>query len=76
VVDIAASVLAHTGSTAGLLELPMRPGEPVRSVVKADTSTLAAIGIDPTTFVSLTDGIAETVAYYRTTEGKTWQRPS
>jgi UDP-glucose 4-epimerase len=73
VAGVAMLVLKEIGS-GSIQGLPMRPGEPPQSVVKADTSTLAAIGIDPKTFVNLTDGIAETVAYYRTTEGTSWRR--
>jgi len=74
--DVAIEVIHQAGSTSGLLDLPMRPGEPANAVVKADVATLAPIGIDPASFRSLPDGLAETVAYYRSTEGKTWHRPS
>ena len=42
------------------------------TVVSADTSTLAAIGIDSNSFKSLEDGIRETVEWFRANEGATW----
>ena len=73
--EVADEVLRAVGS--GTVEtLPMRPGEPPASVVRANTGTLHMVGIDPTTFIPLADGIAETVEYYRSTEGKSWRRPS
>jgi nucleoside-diphosphate-sugar epimerase len=59
-------------------EPALRPIEVRRAVkqlgtaVFADTETLAAIGIDPASFTSLEEGIAETVAWYREAEGVTW----
>lgn len=47
-----------------LVHLPMRPGETPNAVVRADVSTLAHAGIDPTEFVSLENGISRTVDYY------------
>lgn len=73
--EVAEEVIAYVGS-GELQDLPMRPGEPERSVVRADTWTLAAIGIDPTKFVPLHEGIRETVDYYREMEGITWARTS
>lgn len=69
VLDIAQAVVDAVGS-GDIVRLPMRPGEDPSSVVLADTATLAPLapyGIDPTRFVSLEHGIAETVAYYRRT---------
>lgn len=73
VLDIANAVLGaveklgiETEST--IAHLPMRPGETPGVVVKADTSTLAPLtvpyGVDPAKFVTLEDGMAETVAWY------------
>jgi UDP-glucose 4-epimerase len=45
--------------------LPMRPGEIPGAHVTADTSTLALVGIDPSSLVPLEQGIAETVAWFR-----------
>jgi UDP-glucose 4-epimerase len=46
------------------------------SVVSADTSTLAAIGVDPSTFKPLELGIRETVEFFRLSRGSHWDYPS
>jgi UDP-glucose 4-epimerase len=43
------------------------------TVVSADVSTLAAVGVDPGSFLPLADGIAETVDWFRESEGVTWR---
>ena len=58
-----------------IVHLPMRPGEVPESRVTADTSRLNKIGVDPTQFVTLEQGIAETVGWYRENEGTAWHRP-
>jgi UDP-glucose 4-epimerase len=70
--QVAELVLAAAGGGA-LLDLPMRPGEPVGAIVRADQTTLAPLGIDPATFVSLHDGIAATVEWFRANEGVAWR---
>jgi len=45
------------------------------TVVSADPDTLQAVGIDPASFVSLSEGIARTVEWYRQNEGVTWRIP-
>lgn len=45
------------------------------TVVSADPETLRAIGIDPISFVTLEEGIARTVEWYRNNEGTTWRIP-
>jgi UDP-glucose 4-epimerase len=42
------------------------------TVVSADVSTLEVIGIDPTSFKPLSEGIAETVAWFKANDGITW----
>jgi UDP-glucose 4-epimerase len=42
------------------------------TVVSADTDTLEAIGIDPSTFKPLVKGISETVAWFKANMYKTW----
>ena len=75
--EVADLVLRACGRSSHDVEmLPMRPGEPPASVVKADINTMRVINLDPHRFTPLDEGIAQTVDYYRTTEGKTWQRPS
>ena len=53
----------------------MRPGEVPDSVVKADTSTLNLLGLSAGTFVSLKDGIRETVAWFVENEDIHWSKP-
>lgn len=53
-----------THKISDIEHLPMRPGEVPNAVVAADISTLLPLGIDAQKFVSLYDGIAETVGYY------------
>ena len=54
-----------TGKGATIQHLPMRPGEDEHSVVKADESTLRKVGIDPDKLLTLENGVAVTVAYFR-----------
>jgi nucleoside-diphosphate-sugar epimerase len=42
------------------------------TVVSADITTLDAIGIDPASFKPLSEGIAETVEWFRANRGTTW----
>lgn len=42
------------------------------TVVSADISTLASIGIDANSFKSLAEGIAETVEWFKANDGITW----
>jgi UDP-glucose 4-epimerase len=66
--DIARSVIdevaARTDVRSEVRYLPMRPGETERAVVRADTSTLATIGLTQADLVSLEDGVTVTVDYY------------
>lgn len=66
--DVARTVIAAAASLGyppvGLKHLPMRPGEVPNAVVSSDTKTLEQIGVDPSGFVQLGDGIAEVVAWY------------
>lgn len=54
-----------SGSTVAIKHLPMRPGEVAGAVVKADTSTLGTIGMDASKFVTLEQGIHNTVLYFQ-----------
>lgn len=70
VVDIAEEVLKNTGwtngSVQGIAHLPMRKGEPERSVVLGDPTTLSAIGYEEgVQMITLEDGVRETVEWYR-----------
>jgi UDP-glucose 4-epimerase len=63
--EIAELTVKLSGSTAGIRHLPMRAGEPSRSVVVGDPSTLGPLGISPKDLLSLEDGLGHTVAWYR-----------
>jgi UDP-glucose 4-epimerase len=78
--DVAKMVAKAASQVTGkppvsVTHLPMRPGEIPGAVVTADTSTLAQVGVDPTTFVSLEPGIKATVDYFDRSEGTTWNKP-
>lgn len=63
--DVAELVVNYANSSSRVTHLPMRPGEVPNAVVKANTDSLKPLGIDPTSFISLEDGISETVEWYR-----------
>lgn len=63
--EIAEAVIAAVGQ-GSVEHVPMRGGEPERSVVLGDPDTLRPLyGGDRPNLISLTDGLAETVAWYR-----------
>ncbi len=66
--EIAAAVIAAVGQ-GSVRHVPMRGGEPLRSVVLGDPKTLRPLyGGDLPALTPLDEGIAETVAYYRDRE--------
>jgi UDP-glucose 4-epimerase len=64
VLDIANAVIEAVGGGA-VSHLPMRPGEPERSVVLGDPATLFPLGVSAGDLVPLEEGVARTVAHYR-----------
>ena len=46
------------------------------TVVSADVNTLAPLGIDPASFLPLTEGMERTVRWFRENEGVTWRSPN
>lgn len=62
--DIARAVIAEVGG-GELTHLPMRPGEPPHSVVLGKPETLRQFGIEKGDLVTLGEGIARTVEYFR-----------
>lgn len=64
------------GLRVDIVHLPMRPGEIPNSVVSADVTTLAQIGMDAATFVPLEDGVRRTVEWYATHWLPTWKANS
>jgi nucleoside-diphosphate-sugar epimerase len=63
--EVAQTVIKVAGSTSTLEHSPMRPGEEVGGIVLADPSTLAPLGIFKKDFVTLEDGLARAIEYYR-----------
>jgi nucleoside-diphosphate-sugar epimerase len=64
VLDIAQAVINEVGR-GDVEHLPLRHGETPGVVVLGDPSTLEPLGLDGSTFISLEEGLKETVAYYR-----------
>lgn len=62
---VAETVIRLSGSNSRVINLPMRPGENVGDVVKADPSTLALVDMSADDLVTLEDGMAKTVEYFR-----------
>lgn len=62
--DIAQTIINLTGQ-GSVKHLPMRPGEPDNAIVLGDPLTLAPLEWDEQRMIPLTDGIAETVDYFR-----------
>ena len=60
-----AEVFAQTGIDADIKHLPMRKGEPDRSVVVGNPKTLKQVGVDPKGLVTLAEGVQSTVDYFR-----------
>jgi dTDP-D-glucose 4,6-dehydratase len=46
------------------------------TVVSADVTTLATIGLSHEDFLPLSEGIRRTVDWYRENEGITWRSPN
>ena len=62
---VAETIIRMTGSDSKVVNLPMRPGENVGDVVKADTSTLALVDMSADTLMPLEEGMQQTVDYFR-----------
>lgn len=63
--EVATTVIKVAGSSSVLEHSPMRPGEEVGGIVLADPNTLAPLDIYKRDFVSLEEGLARTIEYYR-----------
>lgn len=63
--EVAETVIRVAGSTSILEHAPMRPGEEEHGVILARPDTLAPLGINKDSFVSLEDGLKRTIEYYR-----------
>ena len=62
---VAELIISLSGSQSKIVNLPMRPGEIAGAVVKADTSTLKLVDIDPKDLVSLPVGMQLTIDYFK-----------
>lgn len=63
---IADAVRTANGRWVRAVHLPMRPGEPAQAVVMGNPETLRPLYDDAVpSFITLEDGLAETVAYYK-----------
>lgn len=62
--DVAKKIIEISNSTSKIVHLPMRPGEIPGSTVKADTSTLKLVDMDPDHLVPLEEGMQNTVSYF------------
>ncbi|MEV0592163.1 NAD-dependent epimerase/dehydratase family protein [Nonomuraea cavernae] len=58
-----------------IVDLPMRPGETPDTAVTARTDTLRSVGIEPSSLVSLEDGMARTVDWFVKSHGTHWKSP-
>lgn len=62
---VADEVEKQTGQRVAIEHLPMRPGETPGSLVLADQADVRKLGVEPTEFTLLEDGLVRTVAWYR-----------
>jgi UDP-glucose 4-epimerase len=63
--QLAQAIVQKAGSSCRITHVPMRAGEPDRSQVIGDPETLRPLGMTVETMVSLSDGIQETLKWYR-----------
>jgi nucleoside-diphosphate-sugar epimerase len=63
--EIAQTIIDIAESKSVIKHIPMRPGEIPNSVVNASTEHLSLIGLDPAEFISLEEGMTETIDYFR-----------
>ncbi|MDA0638412.1 NAD-dependent epimerase/dehydratase family protein [Nonomuraea sp. MCN248] len=58
-----------------IADLPMRPGETPGTAVTAQTKTLLSVGIEPSSLVSLEQGMARTVDWFIEQRDVHWKSP-
>jgi len=63
--QVAEMVCELTGSTAGVSNLPMRPGEIPNSIVKANVDSLQHVGMSDETLMPLSEGMKQTVEWFK-----------
>ena len=65
VLEVAERIIKLSGSHSKIVHLPMRPGENVGDVVKADYTSLDLVDMSVDTLVDLDAGLLETISYFR-----------
>lgn len=75
VIEVAEKVRDAAGSDLPIAHIPMRPGESVGRPVVADPDTMLDADINPADFVSLDEGIQQTVEWFRQRKGTWWHEP-
>ena len=63
--QVAELVVELTGSTGGVTNLPMRPGEIPNSIVKANVDSLQHVGMSDATLMPLREGMQQTVDWFK-----------
>lgn len=63
--DICREVYEQIGITPQVLHTPMRAGEEPGAIVLGDPHTLRPLGIEPQDLVTLKEGVARTIEWYR-----------
>jgi len=63
--EVAELIISISGSQSRIVNLPMRPGEIPGAIVKADTSTLKLVDMDPKNLVELEVGMKLTIDYFK-----------
>lgn len=63
--QVAELVVELTGSTGGVTNLPMRPGEIPNSIVKANVNSLQHVGMSDATLMPLREGMQQTVDWFK-----------
>lgn len=58
-----------------VVELPMRPGEEPKAIVRADEQTLKMVGMEPSELVSLAEGMTRTVDWFIDNRSSHWSEP-
>lgn len=65
VLDIANCINTITGNKAGVKHLPMRAGEPEKSVVLGNPETLKPLGFTVDNLTKMEDGMEKTIKWYK-----------
>jgi len=66
VLQVAEMIIELSDSSSQIKHLPMRPGEIPNAIVSANTDTLEFVDMCHEELIPLTDGLTETIDYFRT----------